>query len=590
MLIFAYRNENLTQIDFFNEMKNALGQKWMKAAAIGSLWGSAEVILGSFLHNIGLPVAGIILASIGIILLVASNRLWKENGIIWRAGLICALMKSISPSAVIFGPMICIFLEALLLEFSIFTFGKNLFGYMIGGGLALSSSLMYKLVTWIITYGFSIVQLYVNMYSYAAKQITLKNLSASQVIMMLFGLYALYGATASIIGYFTGRQSMKQEKLTLNISPTEKKELFQVNQQQKFSLPLLFTHPVMIISGIIIINFFSFYYALIFFALYIAFCISKYHISMRRLKKPMFWFQLFILTVLAALFIKGIRSDGNIFNYEGLIAGLQMNLRAIFMIIGLASLSVEFRNPKIKKAFSGKSYNKLYMSLELSFEALPSIMKALNRPKDFIRYPMRSIAFLINHAEGLLSHFQEKTSKNPMLIIITGKRGEGKTTFMKELSEILFEKRFNVCGFICPVKYKENIRQSYRFYDLASKKEMELCTIKENKDWEKTGCFYFNPETVIYGNSLLINSRENTSDIIVIDEIGQLELNGSGWAKGISYIAENVETNVIAVIRKDFINDVISKWKFTNYKIFDISEEPKKLLIEKIIQTISSYE
>ena len=34
---------------------NILHSKWQKAAVIGSLWGSIEIILGSFLHNVNIP-------------------------------------------------------------------------------------------------------------------------------------------------------------------------------------------------------------------------------------------------------------------------------------------------------------------------------------------------------------------------------------------------------------------------------------------------------------------------------------------------------------------------------------------------------
>ena len=480
----------------------------MKAAAIGSLWGSVEVILGSFLHNIGLPFAGIILSSIGVILLVASNRLWKENGIIWRAGLICALMKSISPSAVIFGPMICIFLEALLVELSIFVLGKNLIGYMLGGGLAVSTALLYKLLNWIITYGFSIVKIYVNMYAFAAKQVMIDNLSATQVIWLLILLYILFGAAAAIIGFFTGQQSLKMENLTLNISASEKKEMFKVDESQSFSLLLLFLHPVLIIAGIVIINFLPIYYALIYFAVYIAFCIAKYSTSMRRLKKPMLWFQLFALTILAALFIKGMQAGGNIFSYEGLMAGLQMNLRAVFMIIGLAALSVEFRNPKIKNAFSGKSYDSLYMSLELSFEALPSIMKALNKPKDFIRYPIRSTAFLINHAEGLLSHFQEKTAKSQNIIIITGEIGSGKTSFLKEIITSIRSKGIETKGFLSLARFEGKTQNGYDLLNVADNNKMDFISEKESDGSIKFRKFFFSREGIDKGNEISDHTKK----------------------------------------------------------------------------------
>ena len=101
---------------------------WLKSAVIGSLWASFEIIIGSFFHNIHFPFAGTILTIIGVSILTAFGVVWNEKGFFWRAGLICALMKSISPSAILIGPMIGIFSEALIMELVLLIFGRNLFG------------------------------------------------------------------------------------------------------------------------------------------------------------------------------------------------------------------------------------------------------------------------------------------------------------------------------------------------------------------------------------------------------------------------------------------------------------------------------
>jgi hypothetical protein len=136
-----------------------INNTWLKAAVIGSLWGSIEIIIGSFFHNLKIPMAGTVLASFGIILISAFAQIWKEKGLFWRAGLICAIMKSISPSAVLIGPMTGIFMEALLFEFSLVLFGRNFFGYLIGGILALYSVLFHKITALIIIYGFDLVRI-----------------------------------------------------------------------------------------------------------------------------------------------------------------------------------------------------------------------------------------------------------------------------------------------------------------------------------------------------------------------------------------------------------------------------------------------
>ncbi len=97
-------------------MKYTLSEKWIKASIAGTIWAASEIVLGSFLHNLRVPFSGNILTAIGIIILISISFIWRERGIFWRAGLICAIMKTMSPSAVIFGPMIAIIAESLILE------------------------------------------------------------------------------------------------------------------------------------------------------------------------------------------------------------------------------------------------------------------------------------------------------------------------------------------------------------------------------------------------------------------------------------------------------------------------------------------
>ena len=145
-----------------------LSQTWLKASVIGSIWASIEIILGSFLHNLKIPLSGMVLSFISVWLLISFLQVWKENGIIWRAGLMCALMKSISPTAFIIGPMFGIFTEAVLLELFIFFFGKYLLGYMIGGAFAVLSTIIHKRVSLLILYGCDFTKILSDLYGFCS--------------------------------------------------------------------------------------------------------------------------------------------------------------------------------------------------------------------------------------------------------------------------------------------------------------------------------------------------------------------------------------------------------------------------------------
>jgi len=111
---------------------------------MGSIWAANEILLGSFLHNLRIPLSGTFMAFLSVALMVSFSMIWKEKGLIIKAGLIAALMKSISPSAIILGPMVGIILEAAFLQIFVYFLGRNLLGFAIGGAFAVSGVLFQK--------------------------------------------------------------------------------------------------------------------------------------------------------------------------------------------------------------------------------------------------------------------------------------------------------------------------------------------------------------------------------------------------------------------------------------------------------------
>lgn len=373
---------------------------WMKASVVGGLWASLEIIIGSFLHNLRVPFAGSILAAQGTILVIAFFQVWPHRGLIWRAGLICALMKSVSPSAVILGPMIGIFLEALLIELVIFIAGRNLFAYMLAGALSVTSALLHKLVSLLILYGFNVVEIYVNIYQFAVKQFSVQNSDPWVLVFVLIGIYFSIGIASSLIGYRIGNRS-GFAVIGNNGKAVKSQHIISGNQVQPgqaFSLLLLWVHVLMIPLGLIIISRYGLMYSSIFTAFYLAIVASRYKSPLRRLRKPSLWIQLMFLTLLAAIFWEGFENKSSLISLEGLYIGLEMNIRAIFIVVAFSALSTELRNPRIKDFLSEKKMSKLYSSLNHSFEILPLMIEAMPGPGYFFIHPVRSFSYMIGRA------------------------------------------------------------------------------------------------------------------------------------------------------------------------------------------------
>lgn len=388
-----------------------LSDKWLKAAVIGGLWASIEIVIGSFLHNLRIPFAGTILAAQGIIILLAFMRLWPESGIIIRAGIITALMKSISPSAVILGPMIGILTEAFLLEIFLMIFGRNLFGFIIASSIALSSALLHKIATFIILYGFDIVKIYENIFNWFQKKLQVSHMNAFEFILLILGIYLLWGVATGLSGFIIGQKAKKlgmNPVLSLEAENTE--DFFPVNKNQKFHIYLLLLHFISIPIGLLLLNLVNIYIGLIYILLYVSLAIYHYQKSMRRLKKPIFWVQLVLIIILASLF-GNEKSDA--ITWQGFFYGVEMCIRAIFIVIAFTALSVELRNPMIQKNMNSHFAKSLYEALSISFGVLPRVIKALPKSTEFFTHPFRTFSVLIAKTKNdfELGYYRNKTSK-----------------------------------------------------------------------------------------------------------------------------------------------------------------------------------
>ncbi len=385
---------------------------WLKAAVLGGLWASVEIIIGSFFHNLRLPFSGTILAANATILMIAFYQMWPEKGLIWRAGLIAALMKSISPSAIILGPMIGIMSEALIIEIFIRLFGNNLISLSIAGALSVSSALIHKIVSLLILYGLNIVKIYVNIFHYFAKQVRVENADPWLLAFIVIGIYLVLGIVSAFLGFRIGRRSAKMtiEKHGFVAESKSSNNLLATNPDQKFSLVLFYAHILLIPAGLLILNAFPLIYSTIFVLVYATFCVLHYKSSLRRLKKPFFWIHLFILTFLAAIFWNGFNSKGSFFDIEGLLIGFEMNIRAVFVVIAFSSFGIELRNPVIRDFLFKKGFDKIYSALGLSFSALPVMIEAMPKPQVFLRHPVKSFSDMMVHAQEWLGVFENSKS------------------------------------------------------------------------------------------------------------------------------------------------------------------------------------
>lgn len=167
-------------------------------------------------------------------------------------------------------------------------------------------------------------------------------------------------------------------------------------------------------------------------------------------------------------------------------------------------------------------------------------------------------------------------------IIITAGQGQGKTSLLKEVISILKRNSLRLKGFYAEGYWENDKRSGFDLIDVSTNKKMKLCTTKVMQTWKKIFHYYFNPEAIKIGNEILnINSPSDT-DILIIDEIGKIDLKGGIWHNAVTKIVKHSDIPVILVVRNTFLNEVIEYWKLGNVRIFEAGVHNAKEIIDKI--------
>ncbi|MDD3877198.1 MAG: nucleoside-triphosphatase [Bacteroidales bacterium] len=571
--------------------KNKLSTTWLKASVLGCLWASSEIVLGSFLHNLRIPFAGIILTGIGIVLLISVSYSWKDKGLFWRTGFVCALLKSISPSAVIFGPMIAIFSEALLMELSVRIFRRNLFSYIIAGMLAMSWNLFHVLANYIIIYGFNIIELYVNLTKFAQKQLHIVNDNYWLPLLVLLLLYMLFGLIASITGIYIGKSAAKNPPKIINLSVAE---VLEIKSRKKdppfpFSMNWLFINILLLISSLALISFVKWEIYVVVNLTVLVIWIYRYKNSLKPVLKPRFWLVFATITILSGYLFYSINNSYDS-AYKGLLIGLEMNFRAALTIIGFSTIGKELSNPKFKNIFMKSRLKNIPVALEVAFDTLPFVLANMPPLKNIFLHPVKIFHELLSQADLWLVKVEIKNINRDNVIIIKGIEKEGKSSFVKEIANKLSLENIKLGGIISPCVYENNMHSGYDIIDVASNKKAALSRIRGGEDMPNVGNYFFNKEGIEFGKEALRIQNLKQAEIVFVDEIGPWELKNQGWANSVNQLTILFEKPMIWVVRESIVEKVINNWSLKNTKIFDIKETKVETVCTYVLSLLNKKE
>lgn len=524
---------------------------WYRAAALGSLWAAFEIVVGSFLHNLRVPFAGTMMATASVFLVTAAVQVWTERGLVWRTALVCALMKSVSPSAVLLSPMIGIFAEGLLLQLSLRFLGRSWLGCAVGGALAVSYTLLQKIVSLTVIYGFDLVRVFAGLVQFASRITGWQGLQPVSVLLALASIQGALGIAAGLAGWYIGGRVRLR-------NPDSLEDILQPEASQPRQNDVGFHRSLLWLGALLLALpvglWFTGAVPLPLSAPVVAAATTgiliRYRRTAGRLMNPRLWGEILLMALLSGLVLGAAGGDIG----KGLLAGGRMALRAGLVVALFASIGVELTHPRILRLLSRGRLAVVHAAVQSAFQALPDFLASLPDLKEVLRDPIEVLARLFYRVDRWQQRFEMRRR-----VILTGERGEGKTTLCLALAEEARRAGWTVGGIVTPGRWDNGQREGYRIRDLLTGEERPLAS-RSGGGTMRVGSFSFASEGIAFGRQALEAALAAKVQLLIVDEVGLLELRGDGWAPVLEHLHAGAPGAMIWVVRPELVEAVRKRY------------------------------
>lgn len=139
------------------------------------------------------------------------------------------------------------------------------------------------------------------------------------------------------------------------------------------------------------------------------------------------------------------------------------------------------------------------------------------------------------------------------ILVVTGPRGIGKTTYCQNAVEAFRESGLKVSGLLTPGRYEKDHKNGIIAVDLDShESRLVASAVPGEIDGIRFGAWSFDAETFIWGNERILQASE--PDLLVIDELGYLEFDlNTGWTAGFEVLRRTAYRLALVIIRPECI-------------------------------------
>jgi len=172
------------------------------------------------------------------------------------------------------------------------------------------------------------------------------------------------------------------------------------------------------------------------------------------------------------------------------------------------------------------------------------------------------------------------------IFLVTGPVQAGKTTFLSSLVALLEKEHVSAGGFLCPGTFTSGLRSGFELRQAGSGTGFSLASQEKVEGWVPFRRFWFNPLAFDRGRQWIEQCLEKRASVVVVDEVGPMELEGGGWSDTLDMLAEQAGPVQCWSVRKPVLREVMERWKISSGHIIDIREDTPEKALDRLLPLI----
>jgi len=163
-------------------------------------------------------------------------------------------------------------------------------------------------------------------------------------------------------------------------------------------------------------------------------------------------------------------------------------------------------------------------------------------------------------------------SARPSVVILTGSLHSGKSTLLLALLYYLRGEGLKVAGIIAEGLWEKGVRSGFNLLDITDNELTPLCRRAPGNGPAASTPYFFSGEGMAAGRRALSPERCSPADVIIIDEVGPLEIRGGGWAPSLSPLLGLPGPLHLWVVREKCLDEVKRAWGLEGAQVVDVKE------------------